>query len=274
MSGRVSREWSEAIHEWITFNAAQGNAASTCYTRRQHLQRTARTIGVVDPWTVTTRQLVDWFGRQPWATETRRSYRTTLRGFYRWAVEAGHVAASPALALPRVKPARPNPQPAPDSVYLPTLAIADDRERLMLRLAAEHGMRRAEVASVHTVRDLVEDLAGWSLTVHGKGGKDRVVPLLDDVAAQLRGLPAGWAFPGNDHGHLSPRWVGKLLNRLLPGEWTMHKLRHRAATRWWDASDRDLFVVQELLGHASPATTRAYVAVVDERLRRAVERAA
>lgn len=268
----VPLSWSTAITEWLTRERVQGAPATTLTTRRQHLEHLARRVDV-GPWEVTSVHLIGYVSEQTWRPETIRSRRTTLRGFYRWAVEAGHVKASPALALPAVRPTRPNPRPAPDSVYLPALAVADDRERLMLRLAAEHGMRRAEIAQVHS-RDLVEDLSGWSLIVHGKGGRERVVPLLDDVARLMRALPAGYAFPGDDAGHLSPRWVGTLLGRLLPGDWTMHKLRHRAATRWWEASAHDLFQVQELLGHASPVTTRAYVAVTSDRLRATVVAAA
>lgn len=58
----------------------------------------------------------------------------------------------------------------------------------------------------------------------------------------------------------------------LPGDWTMHSLRHSAATRWYQV-DRDVFTVQELLGHASPATTRRYVAVPNDALRATVDAA-
>ncbi|WP_311210918.1 MULTISPECIES: site-specific integrase [unclassified Aeromicrobium] len=159
-----------------------------------------------------------------------------------------------------------------DEAYRYALARADERERLMLRLAAECGLRRAEVAQVHT-RDLVQDLDGWSLRVLGKGQRERVVPLPRGLAAELRSRPKGYIFPGDDHGHLSPRWVGTLVGNVLPDGWTMHKLRHRAATRWY-AVDRDTFTVQDLLGHASPATTRAYVAIPNDSLRRTVEAAA
>lgn len=142
----------------------------------------------------------------------------------------------------------------------------------MLRLSAEAGLRRGEVAQVHT-RDLVEDLDGWSLRVHGKGGRERVVPLPAALAVELRRLPAGWAFPGDCGGHLSPRWVGTVVARLLPAGYTMHTLRHRFATRAHDV-DGDLCVVQELLGHANINTTRAYVAVDRRKLRRTVESAA
>ena len=83
------------------------------------------------------------------------------------------------------------------------------RLTVILRLAREAGLRRAETAQVHD-HDLVEDLAGYSLTVHGKGGHIRVVPLADDVAELvIRACQdgAGWALPGDDHGHLSLRYV-------------------------------------------------------------------
>ena len=126
---------------------------------------------------------------------------------------------------------------------------------------------------VHPERDMFEDLSGWSLVVHGKGGKRREVPLLEDVARELRALGPGYAFPGEDDGHLSPRWVGTLIGRLLPGDYTMHKLRHRAGTLWHDQIG-DLAVVQDLLGHADPKTTRVYVRVNAQRMREAVEGAA
>jgi integrase len=154
-------------------------------------------------------------------------------------------------------------------VYQTALRRADERERLMMRLAADAGMRRAEIAVAHT-DDVFEDMLGWSIVVHGKGGKRRVVPLTRGFAALLRDRPHGYLFPGDEGGHLSPRWVGKLVNRLLDGDWTIHSLRHRFASRAHRVN-RDLAVVQDLLGHASPATTRIYVATDDSDRRRTIE---
>lgn len=154
------------------------------------------------------------------------------------------------------------------------LSVAPPAVQLMVRLAAEVGARRGEVAQVRPDRDLIEDLVGWSIVLHGKGDKDRVVPLPAALAAQLRAAGPGWLFPGNDGGHLSPRWVGTLVKRALPEPWTMHSLRHRAATRWWEQSGGDVFLVQELLGHASPVTTKLYVKVPNEKARLVVEAAA
>jgi integrase len=142
----------------------------------------------------------------------------------------------------------------------------------MLRLAAELGLRRAEVAQVHS-RDLLDDLGGTSLLVHGKGSRERIMPLPGSLAADLRALPFGYAFPGADDGHLSPRWVGKIVGRLLPEGYTMHSLRHRFGTRAY-ALSKDMFTVQELLGHASPSTTRTYVLLEDSAKRGVIDQLA
>lgn len=271
----ITPAWVVAIDEYLTTLAAGGSPKTTRGTRRAHLHHVARGLGG-SPWTLSGRELVAWFGRQEWATETRRGYRGTLRGFYGWGFAAGYIEADTSAVLPRVRAAEPKPRPASDDAYRAALeACRDPRHRLMLRLAAEAGLRRGEVAQVHT-RDFVDDLEGLSLRVHGKGDKDRLVPLSRSVAFELRavaGMVPGFVFPGRDRGHLSPRWVGKIVTELLPGEVTMHALRHRFATRAY-AAGRDTFAVQELLGHASPVTTRRYVVVPTEGLRAVVEAAA
>lgn len=140
----------------------------------------------------------------------------------------------------------------------------------MLRLAAELGLRRGEVARCRR-EDLERDLAGWTLAIRGKGERFRRLPLSDGLAAAIRThADAGWLFPGQVDGHLSPHYVGKLVARALPDGWAMHSLRHRFATLAY-SEDRDMFTVQELLGHASPVTTRLYVQVPADALRRTVE---
>jgi integrase len=130
----------------------------------------------------------------------------------------------------------------------------------MATLAAECGLRRAEVAGLHH-DDLGRDLIGWSLIIHGKGGRQRVVPVNTALARRLQAYcPGGYVFPGNDNGHLSPDCVGRLISRLMPDGWTMHKLRHRFATRGFDGT-HNLLAVSEVLGHSSVATTQRYTAI-------------
>lgn len=267
-----TKKWGVAVNAWIVTLRAAGRPETTIRTRSEHLRWLAKWSGDVDPWEITTDDLTAWMGSKTWARETRRGVRSSLRGFYRWGVQTGRTTSDPAAGLAPIAPAQPRPNPTPDRGYRMAVMAAGIRERLMLRLAAECGMRRAEVAVVHS-RDLIEDLGGWSLIVHGKGSKERTVPLPDSLARELRMLDHGYAFPGDDDGHLSPRWVGKLVGRLLPDGYTMHSLRHRFATRAYAVSS-DMFTVQELLGHASPVTTRVYVKLPDDAKRRLVLAAA
>lgn len=225
------------------------------------------------PWPMTTDRLAEWLARQDWATETKRSQRAALRSFYGWAYAMGRTPSNPAALLPPIRPVQHRARPAPESVLRAALAATDGgRVELMVLLAARQGLRRGEISRVHS-DDLVEDFAGWSLRVHGKGAKIRIIPLHDDMAARLHALPAGWAFPGASDGHLSPAYVGKLMSRALGPGWTAHTLRHRFGTTAY-AGCRDLLAVQELLGHSKPETTRQYVQLPDDALRAGLRGAA
>jgi integrase/recombinase XerC len=260
--------WVDAISTWLVVLQAAGRPSTTIRLRRYQLQRVAEGLAPSGPWQVSGDALVAWLGGQDWQAETRRSWRSALRGFYGWGFASGRCEIDPSLVLPAVKPSQPNPRPTPEDAYRRALATPDDRVRLMVRIAAELGLRRGEVAQLHAT-DLERDLAGWSLVVHGKGGKIRRLPIDDGLALAIRRRGPGFVFPGNDRGHLSPHYVGKLVARALPDAWAMHSLRHRFGTVAWEV-DHDLLTVQELLGHASPVTTIRYVLRPSEAMRRTV----
>ncbi|WP_435277917.1 tyrosine-type recombinase/integrase [Rhodococcus yananensis] len=130
-------------------------------------------------------------------------------------------------------------------------------------------MRRGEVAQVHPENDMVPDVVGWSLIVHGKGQRKRVLPLPNDLADALHEAGPGYLFPSPAGGHLSAHWVGTLVSRALADGTTMHQLRHLCATEIHDQT-HDVRLVQVLLGHASLATTQRYLAVDDAKVRDAV----
>lgn len=272
MDRAVSAAWLGALTEWVIYLRASGHAETTIRTRVENMRVFARAAGFTDPWTVTAHDIITWMGQQAWMQETRRGRRQTFVAFYAFGVERGYITASPAAALPRVKPAPARPRPAPLQVYRNALSRADSRETLILRLAAEAGLRRGEIAVIHE-RDIFEDLDGWSLTVHGKGGKRRVVPLNRSLALALRmacRVGGGWALPGDINGHLSTKYVGILATRLLDDDWTLHTLRHAFASELlWQGTD--LRSIQELLGHASLATTERYTKPRDGAGRAAVE---
>jgi integrase len=134
----------------------------------------------------------------------------------------------------------------------------------LLRIAAVSGLRRAELATLHT--DQVERIdGGWWLRIVGKGGVTRLVPIPDDVALWLRSRK-GWAFPSDRKPGrpVLPPTIGKRVKRAL-GTCSTHTLRHRYATCAYQHSG-DLLAVQQLLGHASPVTTQGYVMQSPERL--------
>lgn len=263
-------DWDDAIGGWLLTLRAAGRPDTTLYLRRAHLRRFAAKSGVIRPFSATRGDLVAWVGTAHWAPETRRSVRSSLRSFYSWAVDEGHMEESPAERLPTVKASAPHPRPTPEQALEAALVFAEPRERLMVRLAAELGLRRGEVAQVHT-RDLLETATGPALLVRGKGDKQRVVPLPERLAQTLRDAPPGYLFPGGVDGHLGREHVGKVVSRLLPRGYSMHTLRHRFGTRAYALSG-DLLAVQEILGHASADTTRRYVEVPDEAKRALVER--
>ena len=122
-------------------------------------------------------------------------------------------------SLPRVRvPSKP-PRPAVnDDAWEAALAKADRRTELMLRLGAEAGLRRAEIAQVHSSH-LSHSDAGNLLLVHGKGGATRLVPDLrpPGLPDPSSAVQATCSANGLD-GHLTPGHVGKLIARALPGD--------------------------------------------------------
>ncbi|WP_238589691.1 tyrosine-type recombinase/integrase [Mycobacteroides abscessus] len=270
----VPSEWQPLIDRYRLALQAVGYPKTTIGTRMSHMGRIARSMGV-PPEAVTDDLLELWFARQThWAPETRRGYRTSATKFFGWAHAAGHLPIDASAKLPSVKPGVPTPNPAPDRIWKEALLAADPRTTVMLHLACSAGLRRAEVAQVHT-EDLREGFSGYQLLVHGKGAKDRLIPISDELAAMILAGPGGhtpghgnhgFLFPGADGGHLSARWVGKLCAAAMPGVWTMHKLRHRFSTRAYQRT-RNLRALQQLLGHASVATTQIYTAVDDDEMR-------
>jgi integrase/recombinase XerC len=121
------------------------------------------------------------------------------------------------------------------------------------------------------------DLAGRAITVWGKGGKERRVPLsapaVDALRAWLRirgdvvDAKTGVALFGNERGvRLSPRDVRRIVDRRSQRPTHPHALRHSFATHLLDGG-ADLRVVQDLLGHSDVATTQRYTHVSKQRLR-------
>lgn len=258
--------WRNSIEGWTDTLRAAGLSAQTSKSRRYKMVHLAALLMPSGPKDVTTEQIVQAFARQQWKPETRKAYRNTISSFFRWLHKSGRRSDDPSLDVPRVKKPHAHPRPCPDRYIAAAMEMATPSERLMIRLGAECGLRRGEIARVHS-DDVVADSAGRSLIVRGKGDKQRIVPLPDDLAGIIMDAH-GYLFPGRFGGHVEESYVGDHISHLLPDGYGAHTLRHRFATVTY-ATTHDLFVVAELLGHESVETTEHYVAMPDGRLRAA-----
>lgn len=258
--------WRKSIEGWTDTLRAAGLSAQTIKSRRYKMVHLATLLMPSGPKDVTTEQIVQAFARQQWKPETRKAYRNTISSFFRWLHKSGRRSDDPSLDVPRVKKPHAHPRPCPDRYIAAAMEMATPSEKLMIRLGAECGLRRGEIARVHS-DDVVADSAGRSLIVRGKGDKQRIVPLPDDLADIIMDA-RGYLFPGRFVGHVEESYIGDHISHLLPDGYAAHTLRHRFATTAY-AATHDLFVVAELLGHESVETTEHYVAMPDGRLREA-----
>lgn len=271
--------WVPIVKRWLLHLQAQGLAKTSINVRRRHVLRLLNANLKLTPDRFSVEEILAWSGTQTWATETRKSYYSSFRLFVEWLNSKDIIDATDGgrYTFPTVRQARPTPRPLPARYLKRLYASVEPRVALAAKLAGQAGLRRTEIVLVHD-DDFIDDLVGTSLVVHGKGSKDRIVPLadplLDDIEAyRQQNNIQGWLFPGLISGHLSPDWLGTLINQQLPSPWTLHCLRHRFATDIY-AATQNLVLIQQLLGHESVETTQRYLAIPDFLGREAVNQIA
>jgi integrase/recombinase XerC len=207
---------------------------------------------------------------------TRALYTSRLDLLFRWLQDEGHRSDLPTKGLPRAKIPRSVPRPIPTEGLFAALACADARTGLMITLTAFAGMRRSEIAQMDR-SDVLDDRDPPLLLIHGKGQKERLVPIGPAVAEAFARyklpasgpiFPGRQPFPGCQPGTtIRPHTVGLLISTHLRAcgvDCTAHQGRHTFATRLYQTSG-DLRLTQELMGHASPATTAIYAAYAPEK---------
>jgi integrase len=257
--------WQSAIFSYLTTLTAVGRAAGTVRLKRYYLRRLQDLAPRPD--LLTGEHLAVYIAAQVWEPETRRSFTSTVRAFYRWAVRSGHAASNPVDELPPVSIPPAVPRPASDRDIALGREHAEYRVKLMILLGSTIGLRCCEISRIHS-----RDWDGRELIVHGKGSKDRALPVTNLMLVHVLNHLDGYLFPGRIDGHLSAGYVSKLIGQALPGETTAHQLRHRCATVAY-AETHDLMAVSTLLGHSKPETTKRYVRVASSALLAAVRAA-
>ena len=214
-----------------------------------------------------------------------------IRSFYRY-IERRHGLANARLALvrgPKLKRALPRPvsETAAQALIAEAQTVAAEdwvgaRDAALITLLYAAGLRISEaLALTGADRPLPE-----MLRVVGKGGKERVVPLLSAAREAVEHYASlcpyaleedAPLFRANRGGALSPRMAQDLMQRLrgrlgLPSSATPHALRHAFATHLL-ANGGDLRAIQDLLGHESLSTTQTYASVEAQKILQLYRRA-
>lgn len=259
MNFTLAAQWREGLDGWGTYLRSASKPPTTLYLREYQMRRFALDHPQLLLVEITLDVLTFWLGAFDWKPETRRSYRAALRSFFDWAYVTGRTQTNPAGLLPRISLPDAEARPAPEEFFVEALRKSSQRVCMMVELAGFGGLRRGEIAKVHT-DDVEVDPDGYVLLVRGKGGTVRRVPLLPGLAVELRSQPHGFVFPGQIDGHLSPSYVGKLISGVLPDGWAAHSLRHRFGSKFYEV-ERDIRATQTVLGHKSVRTTQIYTKV-------------
>ena len=296
---RVDPGWAAALASWERWLVARNAAPRT------------RSAYVAD-----VTQLADWAGAHDFGPEALDHKRIRLfagvlsergaskatvarklasvRSFYRHLVDRGELEASPAdlVATPKRDQYLPRVLKADEVEALldsiPASTPLELRDRAIFELAYATGLRAEELTTLDTGD---ADFDAEELRVHGKGGKERVVPAGEQawraLAAYLeRGRPllAREGNAGERAIFLSKngRRLGTADLRRRLRNWTRragtppgatpHTLRHSFATHLLEGG-ADLRTIQELLGHSTISTTQTYTRVESRRLRKVYARA-
>ncbi|MBW8784921.1 MAG: tyrosine recombinase [Novosphingobium sp.] len=274
-----------AIESFLAMLAAErGAALNTLAAYRRDLKGAEQAIG--DLATADRAALASlggaWAGLAP-ASLARKC--SALRQFYGFLLDEGQRGDDPSGALPKPRSRRPLPRLLDHAEIAALFARAEDetagdrpdavRQLALLELLYGSGLRATELVSL-PLSAAPRDAP--FLTVTGKGGQQRMVPVGHRagkaLARWLAVRPGGskWLFPSRGaSGHLTRIRLFQLLRDLAvrtgiaPEKISPHVLRHAFATHLLEGG-ADLRVLQTLLGHADIATTQIYTHVDSARL--------
>lgn len=287
-------------------SAERGASSNTLDAYRRDLQdffgylgrQQVRVLAVSTP---VIRSYFSELSDQGLATTSRARRLSALKQFFRFLVEEGHLADDPAAILQG--PRRERSLPRTLSVAEVDLLLDEARRRA---LGAAEGLERRRTYRLYCLLEVLyatglraSELVtlpraalkngGHMLTIKGKGGRERLVPLneparqaiadyLGVLDAEKEPIPHSdrWLFPSRGrHGHLTRQRLAQELKLLAEAAGLVaervspHVLRHAFASHLLERG-ADLRSVQKLLGHADISTTQIYTHVLEERLKKLV----
>jgi integrase/recombinase XerC len=257
-------------------------AESTAQTYRGHVRQFCREHGVRWLADVDDEDLAGWCHDRSIRPSTRRSRWSALRGFFRWVTAQGLLPDDPTLLVPPPRVPRHVPRPlTPDEASAVLTAArridadchsgAGRSNELIISLMVQEGLRSVEVRRLQ-VADV--DLDRGQVHVHGKGDKDRVLPLSGQTRSVLvrhldvvgRGFGPLVSKKGSfdpltssalNHRMIRVFEVSGVKSRAYDGK-SAHSLRATAATDVYRGC-LDVRAVQAMLGHSHLSSTQHYI---------------
>lgn len=261
--------WGTTLDRFATYQLAKGLANRTIKNRSECMMLLANESGK-RPGEITKQDLLIRLSRDitPSSKQRERSY---FRSYFQFLAAEGFRTDDPSLGLPSIRVKRGRPRPLTSAQVNAMLnGGAYTHTRTMILLAAYQGLRAHEIAKMRG-QDI--DISSGLLSVVGKGGVRAELPLHPVIAEEAMRYPVrGYWFPGrgtNTTGHIHSKSVSDLMRRALDrsgittARLTGHSLRHFFGTELVRAGT-DLRTAQELLRHASLATTQIYVEIAQE----------
>lgn len=229
-------------------------------------------------------------GTQNLAVKTQARRLSAMREFYRFLFSEDIICKNPTDYLLSPKLDKPLPKYLSEDEVLQLIETARSESKRMytlLEVLYATGIRVSELVEL-PVSAIPQDCR--TLTIVGKGNKERLVPLNNPATRALekwlilregtlrKGRVSKWLFPSSSHtGHLTRDGFFKRLKLVAlkagisPNRVSPHVFRHSFASHLI-AHDADLRSVQKLLGHADIATTEIYTHVLADRLKKVVEK--
>lgn len=246
---------------FATHLTARRRSPATIKLRMVYLRHLAEEVSLLEATTTDLEALL--VSHPEWKPATVNSAISSWSVFYTWAIRTGLTTNNPTIDLERAYIAKRVRDLADDDLIRAALEKATPRNRAILLLGREAGLRRFEIATLHR-RNRVGD---W-LEIIGKGQRLRRIHLTPNLAAALDAIQGdGYYFPGRIAPHIGTDAVYRAVTHLIGT--APHSLRRSALTAVYRNSGGDIRMAQEFAGHANPNTTAIYIQVNEDDMIRA-----
>ena len=303
MVGVASPACTSALGDWLEYCKALNDASENTLKAYQtdvlgflafitHHKGASQGLGALAK--ITVSDMRSWMSSERRRGVGARSLARELsavKSFYKWVADREGFEPTAVLLTRSPKFTKKLPRPLAEDAAVAMIDTVElqardgwvaARDAAVVTLLYGCGLRISEALSLTGAAVPLPD----TLKIKGKGGKDRMVPVIDaarDAVATYLKLcphplePTAPLFRGVRGGALNPRAVQKVMEKArlqlgLPATATPHAMRHSFATHLLTAGG-DLRAIQELLGHASLSTTQAYTAVDTARLMEVYDKA-